>query len=143
MSDDRAEFKPPPPPVWLRPIDRLMSWHIERRWAVEEARINGDHRLARRTVLLTGAKFLLVIGLLLALDWTDEGTIGRSMAMWGTGAVLGFWVMGTMLRQQAFGRGWRKGRRTAFEALREAQRRGHSIEDWYLAELERDLNTPI
>ena len=143
MSDDRAAFEPPPPPAWFRPIDRLVTWQVERMWAIEEARINGNRRLARRTVLLTGVKFLFALGLILVLNWAEPDSRTWSLAVWCTGATLGFWVMATLQRQQAFGRGWRKGRQVAFAALREAEQRGHSVQDWYLSEIERDLNTPI
>jgi hypothetical protein len=126
-------------------LDRVMTRYTERSLRVEAARIN-DVEQARRTVKLVPVKLLLVIGAMITVSWTFDAESGWQRALWivawlGLSLAVSLVPHHMMTRQMAYGRGWRAGRRAMLDSMREAERRGLTTEEWWEAEIERDLRT--
>lgn len=114
---------------------------VERTWRLESARINGDRRAHRQLVIMAAVKFAVGLAAYLYLI-RDDGppwlTVPAALVL---SSAISLWATSMLNRQAAYSRGWRQGRRAAFDALNEAERRGISVAEWRAGEFERDLRT--
>lgn len=100
------------------------------------ARIDGDFNRARRTVWAMPLRLALGVAAVVAAQLAPEPW--QSAAWVLLAGVIGIVFPGAALdRQLAYGSGWHRGRRVAFDALAECARRGMTIDDWIDGEMER------
>jgi len=114
----------------------MVRW-MDYRHRVDAMLVQRDHKRMRNQTIWAGGKFLIGLALIMLFTWTtDVGSIWTV----GLGLVVGTFPMQNLARAQSYRSGWLEGRRAAFSAHREAERRGLSTDDWIAGEYERDLN---
>ena len=119
------------------PMDIAVNRWLAYRDRVDSMLVRGDRRQIRRQMIGVGVKFALGLAFMLAItSATDVGLLALPL-----GLLVGTLPMQNLARAQCYRSGWIDGRRVAFTALAEAQRRDLSLGEWLDGELERDLQT--
>jgi hypothetical protein len=133
----------PRPARWNLPgraLDALLRWSMVRNRARELQAL--DHGLP--AARMTAVRAAVLLGACVAFFATEPAGAGTPLhwlhllAQVFLFAYAGAGVLAPVGRAQAFGYGWREGRRAFWISGEEARRRGMTLPEWLDAELTRD-----
>jgi hypothetical protein len=102
----------------------------------DEAALVDDPRRARRVWYWMVAWMLAGLGAIFVLAPNTDSAL-ELVAVLFVSTMIGRATLITMRRMQAYRNGWLDGRKGLLDSMKEAERRGMSLEEWEQTEIER------
>lgn len=117
-------------------LDRFIEPAVQRRLRAERVLVEQPRRA--RAVFIRGVvAFAVVFGSFVVMQWTDPGPL-HALCSVIVGGWLGWNATALFARALAYRSGWSDGREVMIASMSEAMRRGLTMNDWLIGEMERD-----